>query len=294
LLVSFDYGGTLIKELIFIKTTGQLLHQLASDQDPLGRIWALQQLATRINDDKTTAADRQSIIKSIGDAATKDKFWGARLEAVSSLTGVKEARDPLLSATKDTNARVRAHAVSALAVANDPSLANVYLQLLSDQSYAVIRAAAPALGSTKSPAAYDALVKLIDSPSWRDTIRGSALSGLEALEDKRALELGFKYSAAGNPNGVRAAALGLLGAVGKNDPRTLPLLKATLDEGFERRNFALMFGAADALVSLGDEKGLVILQELSKKAAASPQIVSGLAAFEARLRAKLNPAKSNP
>jgi aminopeptidase N len=294
LLVNFDYGGTLIKELIFIKTTGQLLHQLASDQDPLGRIWALQQLATRRNDDKTTAADRQSIVRAIGEAATKDKFWGARLEAVSSLTGVKDARDPLLSATKDTNARVRARAVSALATTNDASLANVYLQLLNDQSYAVIRAAAPALGSTRSPAAYDALIKLIDSSSWRDTIRGSALSGLEALEDKRALELGFKYAAVGNQNGVRAGALGLLGAIGKNDPRTLPLIKATLDEGFERRNFALMFGAADALVSLGDEKGLLMLQELSKRAAGSPQIVSGLAAFESRLRAKLNPAKPNP
>jgi hypothetical protein len=55
-----------------------------------------------------------------------------------------------------------------------------------------------------------------------------------------------------------------------------------------------MFGAADALVSLGDEKGLVILQELSKKADSSPQIVQGLAAFESRLRAKLNPAKPSP
>src|SRR5207253_5153714 len=35
LLVNFDYGSTIIKELIFNRTTGQLLFQLAQDQDVL-------------------------------------------------------------------------------------------------------------------------------------------------------------------------------------------------------------------------------------------------------------------
>jgi HEAT repeat protein len=188
---------------------------------------------------------------------------------------------------------VRARAVSALAATKDPTLAIVYQEFLNDPSYAVIRTAAVAFGQTKNPSAYNELIRLVDVPSWRETIRASALSGLEALGDKRALELGFKYSAAGNPNGVRASALGLLGATGKNDPRTFPLITATFNEGFERRNFALMFGAADALVALGDERGLAAFQEMSKKAAASPQIVSGLAAFEGRLRAKLAPARPN-
>ena len=293
LLVNFDYGDPLIKELIFYKTIGQLAYQLAHDQDVLGRIWALQQLATRMNDTKTASGDRQSIIKAIADTATNDQFWGTRLEAVTSLTGSKEAKDALLTATKDKNARVRARAVSALAATKDPSLAVVYQQFLNDPSYAVIRAAAFAFGETKNPSTYNELTKLIDVPSWRETIRASALSGLEALGDKRALELGFKYSAAGNPTGVRASALGLLGATGKDDPRTFALITATFDEGFERRNFALMFGAADALVGLGDERGLAVFQEMSKKAAASQRIVSGLSAFEGRLRAKLAPARSN-
>jgi len=293
LLVNFDYGDPLIKELIFNKTNGQLIYQLAHDQDVLGRIWALQQLASRMNDTKTASDDRQSIIKAIADAAMNDQFWGTRLEAVTSLTGAKEAKDVLLTVTRDKNARVRARAVSALAATKDPSLAIVYQQLLNDPSYAVIRAAAFAFGETKNPSAYNDLTKLLDVPSWHDTIRASALSGLEALGDKRALELGFKYSAAGNPNGVRASALGLLGATGKNDPRTFALITAAFNEGFERRNFALMFGAADALVALGDERGLAVFQEMSKKAAASPQIVTGLSAFEGRLRGKLAPARSN-
>ena len=47
LLVNFDYGSTLIKELRFEKSTEQLSYQLAHDQDVLGRVWALQQLVCK-------------------------------------------------------------------------------------------------------------------------------------------------------------------------------------------------------------------------------------------------------
>jgi aminopeptidase N len=291
LLVSFDYGSTLIKELVFVKTTGQLLYQLRNDGDVLGRIWASSQLALRMNEEKTSPADRDSIIKALSESATKDQFWGARFQAVAALNGVREARDALLATTKDADARVRARAVNSLAATKDPSLANTYAQLINDQSYAVIRAAAVALGQTKSSVAYDSLTKLIDAPSWRDTIRASGLSGLGALGDKRALELGFKYYAAGNPLAVRIAALNLLGAAGTEDPRTLTTLSSALNEGVERRNFGLMTAAGEALILLGDERALGTFQELTKKAANSPQISETLSAYEARLRAKLANAK---
>ncbi len=286
LLVNFDYDSTLIKELVFVKTTGQLLYQLRNDEDVLGRIWASSQLAPRINDEKTSAADRESIVKAFSEAATKDQFWGARFEVISALNGKTEAKDALIAATKDANARVRARAVTSLAATKDPSLANTYAQLINDQSYGVIRAAAVALGQTQSATAYDSLIKLIDAPSWRDTIRASGLSGLAALGDKRALELGFKYYAAPNPPAVRLAALSLLGSAGKEDPRTLTTLTAALNEGVERRNFGVMAAAAEALVLLGDQRALATFQELTKKAANSPQIVAALSNYEARLRSK--------
>src|SRR5207302_10551101 len=186
--------------------------------------------------------------KAIGDAATKDRFWGTRFEAVAALNGLKEAKDALLAATKDANARVRARAVNALAATKDASLADTYRPLLNDQSYAVIRAAALALGQTKDANGYEALIKLIDSNSWRDTIRASGLSGLAALGDKRAMELGFKYFAVGNPTGVRAAAITLLGATGKDDPRTYQLISAALTEAVDRRVFNLFASEAEAIV----------------------------------------------
>jgi len=181
--------------------------------------------------------------------------------------------------------------VTSLAAMKDPSLADTYAQLLNDRSYAVIRAAAPALGQTQSSTAYESLTKLVEVPSWRDTIRASGLSGLAALGDARALDLGFKYFAAPNQTAVRVAALNLLGATGKDDQRTLATLTAALNEGVDRRNFAVMNAAAEALVSLGDERALATFQDLTKRSASSPQIVATLSNYAARLRTKAVAAK---
>jgi hypothetical protein len=267
---------------------------MANDQDVLGRIWALQQLVARMNDDKTTGVDRLAIIKVIGDQGTKDKFWGTRLDAVAALNGLKEAGDALLAATKDPNARVRARAVTSLAATKDAELAGVYQQMLNDPSYGVIRAAALALGQTKSPYGFEALAKLIETPSWRNTIRASGLAGLAALGDKRALELGLRYAGTGNPNAVRTPALALVGAAGKDDPRSFSLISAALNDALERRNPGLFAATGEALVSLADERGLALLGEIRKKPGLSPQTLTAISGIESRLRAKLTPAASKP
>jgi aminopeptidase N len=288
LLVGFDYNGTLIKEVTFVKPTAQLIYQLKNDKDVLGRVWALSQLATRMKEEKTAAAERETIRAAIALAATGDQFWGVRSNATGVLSGSKESKDALLAATKDSNSTVRTAAVNALAATKDPALADVYRQLINDRSYQVIRAAALALGQTRSPAAYDALVKLIDEPSWRDTIRASTLSGLAALGDKRAMELGFKYVGAPTRSEVRGAAFALIANVGKDDPRTIPALAAALNEGLENRSFLLVGSAANGLFILGDERGLAVLDEAIKKAGPSSQFAATLTNFRQRLKSKLD------
>jgi aminopeptidase N len=292
LLVGFDYGGTLIKEVAFNKTTAQLSYQLSHDQDVLGRIWALSQLTARLKDEKIAAAERQSITTLLANTVVNDRFWGTRLEAATALNGINEAKTALLTAVKDANPRVRARAVRSLATLKDPTLAATYAALLNDESYGVVRAAALALGQTKSPAAYDPLAKLIGEPSWRDTIVASALDGLAALGDKRALDFGFKYFAPGNQTAVRINALGLLAAVGKDDPRTYPLITAALTESVDRGNAGALAGAeAEALSAIGDQRALTLFQQLAKKPGISPQMAAILARFEARLRERLGQAK---
>jgi aminopeptidase N len=288
LLVNFDYQGTLIKELTFEKPTEELSYQLTRDADVLGRVWALNQLSARMKDKATTDADKAQIAKALASVLAGDKFWAVRMEAAGALGGVAgdEVRNALMAATQDQNARVRARALNALASFKDPALAPVFTRHLDDQSYASIRAAALGLGSSKSPAAYDALTKLLQTPSWRDAIRAAGLNGLASLADARALETGFRYAAKENRTNVRAAAITLIGATGKADQRSFPLISDALRKGAETSNFQLLASAGNALVTLGDPRGVDVFEEV-RKAADNPQLQGFIAQMEDRLKKSL-------
>jgi aminopeptidase N len=283
LLVNFDYHGTIIKELEFEKTTDELAYQLTRDEDVLGRIWALSKLQTRFSEVTTSDTEKQQIALALSSVVTRDKFWGVRVNAATALADVK-APSALIAATGDTDARVRVRAVASLAVSRDPSLASLYLKLVNDQSYAVIKAAALALGDTKSPAAYSALVKLLSLPSWRDNIRASALAGLGELRDKRSLDVGLRYAAAGNAGQVRAAALRLLGRIGNDEPRAFRLIAEAAEKAFAAEDLNLATAAGDALVSLGDPKGLAVLEQINQSSGISGRLRTRLGEYQEALR----------
>jgi len=289
LLVNFDYKGTLIKELDFKKSVDELSYQLEHDEDVLGRLWALNQLSSNLKIQTTPAAEKDRISTDLAKALTGDKFWGIRLEAATSLANVsgQVVRKALLAATKDANARVRARAIMSLATSKDTTLAATYEEFLNDSSYGVIRAAALGLGQTKDPRAYDALLKLLDLPSWRDTIRASALSGLVALGDKRALEIALRFAAKGNGPSVRAAALRLLGATGKDDSRVFQVVSEALERGFNAGDFIITSAAAEALVTLADPRGLQVFERLTKDSAGMASLTGLLVQFQERLRKAL-------
>jgi len=284
-LVHFDYGNTLIKEVEFKKSNTELLYQVAQDQDVMGRLWALGQLSPRLTDQNTPAAEHDQIAKQIAETATKDKFWGLRLEAVTALSnGGSIAREALIAATKDANARVRARAYTSLSNAKDASLTPTFLQALNDQSYAVIRAAALGLGQTRSPEAYAALVKLVSASSWRDNIKISALNGLAALGDRRAFELGLQFSQKSNLPAVRSAALKLVGATANGDPRAFATLSSAFNDAVEKSDFALTSASAEGLTTLGDPRGIALLEQEVKKPDGSPQLRNVLTQMIERLR----------
>lgn len=298
-LVNFDYGGTIVKELSFEKTTDALAYQLANDEDVLGRVWALGQLSARSKEKETAESERKRIVLALAASLASDKFWGVRLESAGALrdsAGDPAARAALLAATKDPNARVRARAVSSLASLKDPSLAPLFQQLLGDRSYGVVRAAAAALGETKSPAAYDSLVKLLDETSWRDNVRAAGLEGLAALGDRRALDAGLRYAAADNSEVVCAAAIKLLGAVGGGDPRAFQAVSEAVLRSAAPFRFSLASAASNALVQLGDTRGGVEVFEQARKAAGSPRAEAFFGQMEQRLkeRAQQPAAQKSP
>ena len=296
LLVNFDYGGTLIKEVEFTKPNDELIYQLTRDRDVLGRLWALGQLNAKMRVESAPQAEKDLLISEVAKALTNDSFWGLRVEAALALSGISgdAARQALVKATKDKKAAVRTRAVLSLAASKDASLAELYRPLLNDESYAVIRSAAVALGQTKSNNAYDSLVKLLEARSWRDHIKSSGLAGLAALGDKRALEIGLRYAQKGNFPQVRAAALRLVGSVGSGDPRAYPLISESLKQAVERTDFNLVFGSAEGLVNLADPKGLTLMEELWKQAEGRPQVQGVIKNFQDQLKKKVEAAAKPP
>jgi aminopeptidase N len=288
LLVNFDYESTLIKELRFKKPTAALEYQMSRDADVMGRLWALDQLKDRMGDKSVAEAERREIAAAISAALRTDKFWGARVNMAKALEGVpgSDIRAALVAATKDVNSHARESAITALAASNDPALASLYETLLKDQSYAVIRAAARALGSTKSAGAFEKLSQLVDEPSWHGKITASALRGLDALGDKRALDLAVRFSSSNEPQ-VRAAALVLLASVGKNEPRTFGIISQAFADAAETQNLIIGAAAAEALVELGDPRGVALLS-MVRKLVNNPEIQQLLAQQEERLQKKVS------
>jgi len=142
----------------------------------------------------------------------------------------------------------------------------LYVKLLDDPSYAVIKAAATALGATQTPESYEALVKLLNTTSWRDNIRVSALTGLAEQRDKRSLVIALKYAERGNYSQVRAAAIRLLGRVGNGSPEAFAVIANTANKAFAEGNQTLATASGEALVSLGDPKGLEVLEQIGRGA----------------------------
>ena len=284
-IVNFDYRDTLIKELKFEKSIDELAYQQKNDADIMGRIWSLGQLRDRLKSSIVTEPEKQRIAALIGDSVTSDKFWGMRFEAARALSGInnRPSRSALIAGVKDKDARVRAEAITSLATSKDPTLASLYENFLNDESYAVIRAAALALGETKAPNASDKLVKLLDVSSWRDQIRASALQGLSATGDKRAVDIAIHFAAPGNWPAVRGAALRLLGNIAKDDPRTFPLISQTLTRAVEDGHRTEGIAAAEALVVLKDKRGIELFEQLRKRST-NPSVQQFFTSLENRLR----------
>ena len=299
LIVNFDYGDTVIDELVFVKPTPVLLYQLKNDEDAMGRLRALDQLASRSSDSSTSQNEKNQIVDAIGVALKSDKFWGVRVEAAKALSQAFRlesgdasrsgkppavaARSALLAALDDKKARVRTAALEALSASNDQSLATTYIRMLGDQSYATIRVAALALGATKSENAYAALRALSSDVSWRDSIRASSLQGLAALGDSRALDLGLKYAAGTNPKEVRLAAVALLGSVGKGDPRVFPIVSEAFVRAVLSGSTSSTDATARALILLGDPRAIGVF-EAARNGTERPEFKFLIAQFEQQLR----------
>lgn len=257
LIVNFDRGNYLIKQIKFNRSDADLAYQVLHDSDMTGRLRAIADIK---------ASHSDTGLKALAEAALRDQFWGVRSDAVRTLSEFRNdaSKAALVEAAKDKDSRVRRAAIEGLGAFKDPALADLFIKVITtDPSYFAVSDAAHALGQSGSPRAYDALMGMLKQDSWHDMLRGGAMAGLAALKDPRALEIALKYAAPGHGPSLRAAAFAVLGESGKGNEQAFKLLTDALKS--EGLSFELDIAALQALAALGDPRAIPALEEFQKR-----------------------------
>jgi aminopeptidase N len=168
LLVRFDKGNFLLKELAFSKSPEELLFELQKD-DVIGRIEAASALARLAKENRT--------LEALKAAAENDSFWAVRESALRALSQVgDQALVPFFKKRcNDPHSRVRTAALSALGEFRQPGMAAFFSKhFRQERSYVAQAEALKALGKTGDPAAETFLKEAEKIPSFRNIIRDAA------------------------------------------------------------------------------------------------------------------------
>ena len=306
-LVNWDFESTLLKEMKFEKSTDDLLYQMANDKDVLGRRWAMNELEQKARD-ASGAAEKPRIVAALLTATEKDPFWRIRRAAVSVVADIfspdpprgQERVTPILEdatvqvmrrlAAKDPQSLIRGDAIRLLGETKDPKYVDLYLSALNDQSYNVIDNAAGALALTKDARAYDALVKLTNTQSWKGRIQSAGLEALSELGDKRALDLGLKTATdkTVSPH-LRALAFEIVAAVGKGDPRAYPLIFEQFKKAFDTGDERGILNGVQSLITLADPRGQEAFDMLKVKYKDDADVLQTIKLFETQFKSAVKP-----
>lgn len=302
-LVNFDYESTLLKEMKFEKSTDDLLYQMANDKDVLGRRWAMGELETKA----ANAGDKERIVAALITSAEKDPFWRIRRAALSVIANIYSPDPPqgqdrpavkldanveaaLLRLATDKQPQIKGEALELLGETQDKKYGDLFFAGLNDRSYGVIDQSALAIARVKDPRAYDALVKLTNTPSWKGRIQIAGLNGLGELGDKRAFEIGYKTATDKTaPRAARSAALVIVGSTGKGDPRAYPLIFEKFKAAFDRTNIQGIINGMQAFIAIADPRGQEAFDMLKVKFKDQPGALQAITQHEALFKAALKP-----
>uniref|UniRef100_UPI0035940E44 M1 family aminopeptidase n=1 Tax=Aquiflexum sp. TaxID=1872584 RepID=UPI0035940E44 len=177
LLVRFDEGNHLLKELTYLKTEEELLFQVEND-DVTGRIWAIDQLKAFHSSPKT--------IQKWTELAKHDNFWAVREAAIQNLSEFhgNSGKDIFLHAISDTNSKVRAASIKALGQLKDPSMIGDFRHIYeTDESYLVKAQALIAIGENGNQSQLRFLTEASKVRSPRNTLKNAAEQAIELIRN---------------------------------------------------------------------------------------------------------------
>jgi aminopeptidase N len=300
-IVNFDYEGTLLKELKFDKSVDDLIYQMLNDRDLIGKRWAMEELEARAEN----ASEKDKISAAFLASFEQEKNWNLRRAALSKVKNLSLPQVPdgtplppvtlsekivsfLLKASKDENSLIRSDAIDLLGATRNAKYADLYIAALNDRSYSVIDSAAQALGASKDAKAFDALTRLTKTPSWKGRIATAGFSGLTALADRRAFEIGYRFAADKNNNyNARTSALSVIGATGKGDERAFPMIFEQFKAALETNDFNGLFISTQSIIKLADPRGQQAFEMLREKFKSQNNIIRFVNVLETQFKAAI-------
>lgn len=255
-LVRIDPELTLLAKIKFSVPDPMLTEQVADDTDVIGRILAVEQLAER--------KDRNSV-ERLKTRLKEDPFYGVRVEAAQALRRMHtdDAFAALADCLNQPDARVRQQVVSAVTAFYRTEAFDIAWRQLDEERNPEIRATIiRALGAYPKPQVSDALVRFLNSKSYRNVLADAAISAMRAQADPGCLEMLQKalqereaeFTSWGFGRGLEALAYLARNEEKKDGVRAFLL-------GFVNdRRYAVQRSAINALGTLGDPKAIAVLE----------------------------------
>ncbi len=261
LLVIFDKGNKLIKELNFDKSFEEWTYQALHAPSLVDRILAIQAVCKRQHDGNVTMI--------LNDRMQHDPFWGVRREAVTRATQLASGSDSLaallkqalLVASKDIRAEVRTSAIRALQYYKGYDVLGILRGSLDDPSYAVISSALTSLAKVDSAIALPIVKEHLSYRSHQNRVAATALTALGSLDSTYAVTFACNNLGLDKETVMRFSALSVIRRYGKGRSDAIAALK---DAAGDPIHAGVKYFAIQALGEIGDDSVLPTLEVVSK------------------------------
>lgn len=271
---------SLLAKINFKPATAMVFEQLSDNNDIIGQLLALDQLAEKPDSGAVTR---------IKDVLRKAAHYGVRCRAAEVLQKARseEALLALLGCIDEPDARVRNAVVAALGGFYKADVRQVLLRVAQKDRNPGVRATAlRSLAGYQTPEVRDVLVGALRDHAYRERVAEAALGTMKAQADSfytAPLLEWLGQNAATLPSTTVGAALEALGAVqssGSNKDTARETLVSYLTHPREKFRTAAIAG----LSNLEDPKAIPVLETFAQAAAYKPEKVPAEKALE-RIRA---------
>ena len=258
LLVIFDKGDWLIKELTFEKSFDEWKYQASSATSLVDRILGIQALSR--------LQKEGDVVSVFIDRMLHDPFWAVRRDAASQISSAvakhdslkSVAKPALLAAIKDKRSEVRSVAAGALRWFKGDDVVGTLKTALNDSSYQVFGRALSSIAKADSAHALPIVKQYLSTPSRQNIVAGYALNALGSLDTAQAVTVAMEMVKDQKFTSTRYTSLSMIRWYGKGRMDAMNVVKDILKDPNESvRNYAAL-----VLGDIGDASVIAALEAI--------------------------------